>query len=267
MDGHGQDSRETLWGEVCWEALIPLTEGDLRRARRSGDRAGEADALSNLTFLYTEVGRKAEAVAAARRDLALRRKLRQRTEVAGAWAMLAAALEAAGALEEALVAQERAVAAHRRLGPGEALQIQLGFLGRLRLRAGDFAAARAALEEGLAQPAPPEAVIFSQSLHGTLSEVCEAQGDLAGALAHGLQALGGSVDATASLRLARLHRRAGRIWEARQCLIAGVERAREAGLPGEGRPLEAELRRLDRRRPRALRERPLTAWGVRVPGN
>lgn len=267
MNTAGYDGREELWGEGRWEALIPLMEGDLRRARRSGDRVGEADALSNLTFLYTEVGRKAEAVAAARRDLALRRRLRQRQEVAGAWGMLAVALEAAGELAEALGAQGRAVAAHRRLGNLEGLQIQLGLLGRLHLQAGDAPGAQVVLREALALPIPPEAMVFRLSLHGSLSEACEVLGDLEGALAHGLAALGGYVDAAASLRLARLVRRAGRPWEARQCLMAGVERAREAGLPWEARPLEAELRRLDRRRPEPLRERGHSWWGPQVPGN
>ncbi|MEM8997177.1 MAG: serine/threonine-protein kinase, partial [Acidobacteriota bacterium] len=121
---------------------------------RSGDAAAVAETLGELSVVYRHVGRYDEAVAVARRSLAMKsaRPDLPPAELATALDHLALALENADELEEPIALSRRALELRRQiLGPLHPdLAMSLNGLGVLQSRAGDLDATIESFSEALA---------------------------------------------------------------------------------------------------------------------
>ena len=133
-----------------WRPAGDLHTAAAAAARRLGDRAGEADALTELGIIRRLTGDVPGATAAIDRSLELYREIGDRAGAANALTQLGAVSYVADDYPAATAALERALSIHRELGNRQGEVGPLTVLGRVRRLAEDYPGAIAALERALA---------------------------------------------------------------------------------------------------------------------
>jgi tetratricopeptide (TPR) repeat protein len=122
----------------------------LRAARRAGDRAGEADALTNLGGVYWRWGRYREAIAHVEQALAVHRAAGDRRGQARALANLGKVFSQQGSYQPAVERLRAALDLFRRLGDRVGEARTLDHLGYIAYRQGELDRAVAELDGALA---------------------------------------------------------------------------------------------------------------------
>ena len=229
-----EDPMEDYWIEGRWEELIPLARAQLETARKAGDRASEADVLGQLVFLFSQTRRPQEADRAARRELQLRHRLGDPLGLARAQGALAAVLADQDREAEALGYVRQALATYRGMGPALASRLELAELGQLLQQAGRLQEARDVFREALAGAPGDSQFVLRSAVLRALSGSHEALGDLPEAIRCQHEAVEArqraGLDGSDGLRrLAELHLKAGRQWQAEVLLQEAVASARMHG--------------------------------------
>jgi len=136
------------WGH--WDQAAALHQTALTAARRAGDRAGQAGALTNLCAIQGMTGDYRAAAATATQALALYRDLGDRAGQANALNNLGMVQRWAGDHQAAAASCRQAQELFRSLGHRHGQGDALTLLGALQAQAGDYAAAAESLQQALA---------------------------------------------------------------------------------------------------------------------
>ena len=244
-----------LWETGQWEKIIPFAENDLIRARGAKDPAGEADTLNCLTFLYSQVGRKCEAVEVARAETRVRRGLGEPSDYAFSLAALAFALERNQQGQGALRVSHRALTLYRHLGDRDGIREQSCQKARLLRAHGHCEEALPILEQALALAtenveAPARALILEM-----LAQTHRELRNLPEALRYQRESIrvlldDGAYPVEALLFLAKLHLEAGETWQAREILDATLQHIRQYGKTAESEAIREQIQALEPKKSR-----------------
>src|SRR5829696_6298383 len=133
-----------------WFDLATLNRLAVQVARRTGDLAGEAQALNDLAAAHYRLDHLDEAVTCAEQTLAIRRSLGDRLEEGQALSNLGVHYHMVGRLDEAVACYEESLAILRDVGDRSSVGRALGNLGGVRQQLGRFDEATACYEQALA---------------------------------------------------------------------------------------------------------------------
>jgi DNA-binding SARP family transcriptional activator len=139
-----------FWVRGHWDDRVRVNQVALRVARRMGDRAAQAQVLSDLSGGYWLQGRYDQAMACRHESLAIFRELGDRLGQAFSLGNLALDYRWQGRYEEALACHAESLAIFRELGDRRGQAIGLGNLGVVYERQGRYEQALASLGASLA---------------------------------------------------------------------------------------------------------------------
>ena len=132
-----------------WDQSAGLHQAALATARRTGDRAGQADALNELGLLHRVTGDYPAAAASLTRALELYRGLGDRLGQASALDQLGRVQLETGEYPAAAASHQQALALFRDLNHQAGQALAMNNLGIVQTRAGDSPAAVASLTQAL----------------------------------------------------------------------------------------------------------------------
>lgn len=226
------DETETyaeLWGQERWGDLLPLLQARVEAARKNHDPAREAAALSELGFLFDEVGDPSKALRTIRAELHLRRRLENPEELAQTLDVLAWRMLEAGHLSSAIRCQRAALTIYIHLQKVEEIFLAMVNLADLLWRQERLAEATHLFQAALPMAPKNYPAWGNARIQESLSLLAERMGNLQEATRHQFQFLhelyaqGQDFSAADGLaRLARLHALQGQTWEAHELFAEGA---------------------------------------------